>query len=334
MKNIFITIIGIAIFFSCSKKNDQAFEYPDVSGISANVKIERLDKTIQNLSSIEETDSFLQKNKVFEKVFLRSDEYPNRNYVVQHFYEMINDPNFDSLFMEVDRVYGDVDVNELKTQFETAFKYIKYYYPDFKIPKIKMVVSGILHDLHVSDSLVIIGLDYYLGKGAKYRPMDMPNYLKKRYQKEYIVPQVIMLMSTQYNANNRSDQTALADMVFYGKSYFFTKQTLPGISDTLLTGYTTEEHNEIHKFEHVIWAGLLENEALYETSHTIKEKFLGERPKTYEIGENCPGRIGRWVGYQIVQEYMTKSPDVKLPDLMANPDAQQIFNDSKYRPSP
>ncbi len=324
---IYIFLLCTLLQFSCETKKQR--EYPDVSNISVDISIVRLDEEIRGIKSIQKMDTFLFENPMFAEFFLGASEYPDRRMVVKRFYDLMEDPGIDSLWMEVDDVYSDLSA--IESQFEEAFKHLKYYYPDTKTPKIQTVVSGILNDLYLSDSLIIIGLDYYLGNDGTFIP-DIPSYIVKRYQKEYLVPQCMMLMSASYNANNVEDQTALADMIFYGKAYYFTEQMLPGISDTLITGYTTEETENIHEFENVIWAGLLENEALYETSHMIKEKFMGERPKVFEIGQNCPGRIGRWVGYRIVSKYMEKHPDVTLQQLMADPDAKKIFMESNYRP--
>jgi hypothetical protein len=63
-----------------------------------------------------------------------------------------------------------------------------------------------------------------------------------------------------------------------------------------------------------------------------KQKFLGDRPKTLEVGEQCPGRIGQWVGWQIVKKYMETHPDVSLPQLMQMNDAEKIFKESRYKP--
>jgi len=323
-----LLIIGLVIIlFSCNTKKGK--NLPDVSNIQIDVKIERLDTFLSGVSSVRQVDSLLINEPMFAESFLQASAYPDKRILSKKFYELLTDQGIDSLFMEVDKQFSDL--SNVENEFETAFKYLKYYYPDFKAPKIQTVVTGILNDLYLSDSLIIIGLDYYLGSNGKYAP-DIPDYIAKRYQKEYMVPQCILLFSTRYNANNTNDQTALADMIFYGKSYYFTSQVMPNISDTLITGYSSAETKDIIDHEAVIWAGLLENEALYETSHVIKEKFLGERPKTYEIGENCPGRIGRWIGYRIVSEYMKKHPDVTLPQLMNDGNARKIFNESNYRP--
>ena len=203
-----------------------------------------------------------------------------------------------------------------------------------KVPKIQTVVTGIANDIFMSDSLIIIGLDYYLGPNGKYRPMNVPGYLLKRYQKEYLVPQIMLMYSNYFNKTDYEDQTALADMVYYGKAYHMAKNLMPCAPDSILTGYTAFETNDIDEHEPVIWASFLENEVLYERNPFIKDKFLSERPQTLEVGSNCPGRIGRWIGWNIVRKYASEHENVSLPDLMQMDDAQKIFSESKYKPIP
>ena len=164
--------------------------------------------------------------------------------------------------------------------------------------------------------------------------MDVPGYILKRYQKEYLVPQIMLMYTNHYNKTNYEDKTALADMVYYGKAYYMAKNLMPCTPDSLLTGYTAFETTDINEHEPVIWASFLENEVLYERNPFIKDKFLSERPKTLEIGENCPGRIGRWIGWRIIQKYATQHPELSLPQLMKLDDAQKIFSESKYKPIP
>ena len=142
----------------------------------------------------------------------------------------------------------------------------------------------------------------------------------------------MLLLTQKQNKTDQSDQSLLAEMIFYGKSYFLTKSTLPCTPDSLIIGYTAQEIEDINKNEHIIWANFLENDLLYETSHFMKNKFIGERPKTFEISQQCPGRIGIWVGWQIVKSYMENNPQVELQELMENTDAQEIFSQSKYKP--
>jgi hypothetical protein len=209
---------------------------------------------------------------------------------------------------------------------------LKYYYPEVKIPKIQTIITGLDNDLFVSDSLIIVGLDFYLGAGAKYRP-NMYEYLLRQYESENIVPSCMLIygISPRFNRTDLADKTVLADMISFGKSYYFAKHMLPCVPDSIFTWYTAEEINGSRKNQDLIWARFIEDAVLYSTSHDVKQRFLGERPKTIEVGEKCPGRIGQWMGWQIVNSYMSSHESITLPQLMGMQDAQKIFKESKYK---
>lgn len=323
------------IFFSfafVACKDDKCIKAPDVSSIEISVNIERLDKKLNKIPTKNDLSELLAQNSMFAEEFLNLSSYPNPENLLDQYYHLLNDPAIDSLFIEVENTFGNLE--DIRLQFEEAFRYLKYYYPETNVPKIKTVVTGLLGDLYLSDSLIIIGLDYYLGLKGKYLPMDVPGYILKRYQKAYMVPQIMLMYSNLYNKTNFKDGSAVADMVYYGKAFYMAKNLMPCTPDSLFTGYSAFETLDIDEHEPVIWASLLENEVLFETSPIIKDKFLSERPKTLEIGENCPGRIGRWVGWRIVQKYAENHPEITVPDLMEITDAQKIFIESKYKPIP
>jgi hypothetical protein len=186
--------------------------------------------------------------------------------------------------------------------------------------------------MYVSDSLIVIGLDYYLGENATYRPLNIPGYILKRYRKENIVPNSLLLLSEKYNKIDVRDKTLLAEMIFFGKAFYFSKQMLPCVADSIFLGYTPKEMRDIFYSQEIIWANFIENEALFDTNHLIKDKFIAERPKTFEIGQNCPGRIGRWIGWEIVKSYMENNSDIPLPDLMKISSSRTVFERSGFKP--
>ena len=126
--------------------------------------------------------------------------------------------------------------------FQTAFSNLKYYYPDFTPPKIQTIITGLESDLFVSDSLILIGLDYYLGAQGKYKP-NMYDYMLRRYEKNFIVPSVMLLygIDERYNKTDLNDRTVLSDMITYGKAYHFAKHMLPCVRDSIFIGYTRQE---------------------------------------------------------------------------------------------
>lgn len=332
MRTVWFVLVGAVLLWGCGKNDeDQCAFRPDVGDIEVDFSIEQFEDSIVTISSKEQLVALLTRQPMMRDYILRRTAYPNDSVFINEIYKRVVNPHFDTLYFETKRVFPDV--SELRSEFEEAFKHLKYYYPDFIPPRIQTMISGLDTDLFVSDSLIIVSLDFYLGKGARFRP-DMYEYLLRQYEKENIVPSCMLIygISERYNATNLQDRTVLADMIAYGKSYYFAKHMLPCVPDSVFTWYTEKEIIGARRNQDLIWARLIQDKVLFETSHMVKQRYLGERPKTLEVGEECPGRIGQWVGWQIINSYMNSHPEVTLPELMRNGDAQEIFKDSHYKP--
>jgi gliding motility-associated lipoprotein GldB len=322
------------LLISCKKnKEEQCAFIPDKKGIAVNVKIESLEDSLPSITSKQQLVDFFGRHPVIRDSFFGRNQYPSDSVFINEMYNRFTNPHIDTLLTETHRVFGDL--SELKKNFTEAFSNLKYYYPQFKEPKIQTIISGFQTDLFVSDTLIIVSLDYYLGKGAKYKP-QLYDYMLRRYHKDFIVPSVLLLygIDPKTNKTNLADKTVLADMIAYGKAYYFAKRMLPCLPDSILMGYKADEMKGSRDNEDKIYIRLVENQVLYSTSHKIKEKYISERPKTLEVGEKCPGRIGTWIGWRIVDAYADKHTDKTLPEIMSLPDSEAIFKESKYRPKP
>ncbi len=320
-----------ALSWVLSSCNNNRCDGPDVSEIPINLQVNRLDETLFSLKSKEEIRQFLQQYPVYARNFVGIHNYPHDSIVVNELYRLIRDPHIDTLYRETQRTFGDL--TRLKQEFEEAFRHVKYYYPDFQPPTLYTVFTGlgtVGSDLYVSDSIMMVSLDFFLGDSASFRP-QVYDYILKRYSPEYIVPTVIMLYSGKYNQTSVKDETLLSDMVFYGKSYFFTQKIIPCLPDSMIAGYSEAQASLVENNTKVIWSHFVENELLFEKSNFIKPRYVDERPNTIEISNQVPGRIGRWLGWKIIQAYMQKT-DSSLPALMQENNAQEIFRQSKYKP--
>jgi hypothetical protein len=109
---------------------------------------------------------------------------------------------------------------------------------------------------------------------------------------------------------------------------------LPDVADSTKIRYTTEQLKWCHEFESKIWGYFLEQNLLYETDYQKIQKYLTEAPFTPGLGEKNESapKLAVWTGWQIVRKYMDKHPDVTLPQLMADKDAQKLLNESGYHP--
>jgi len=322
--------IILAVLAACSSDKEVCIEAPNITN-KVEVNIERLEDRLFAAESATEVYEFIADNPLLKNEFLGSDQYPSDTLLANQLFKIIKNPYTDTLLMEAKGYFGDM--SDLENEFAEAFSYIKHYYPDFRVPKIRTLVSGFSSaEMLVTADEIIIGLDFYLGPQGKYRPQGIPAYILKRYDKPYIVPAVVLLYADQFLKEDPADQTMAADMIYYGKKYVFAKNMMPCTPDSLLIWYNGDELANVQDHRDLLWYHFLENELVYETNHIVKQKYLDERPNIYEIGNQCPGRIGAWIGWDILREYQVKHPDVSLQQLLANPDAQELFNEAKYNP--
>ncbi len=331
MDRISLLVVAIYLLSSCSSTDQQCISSPDISQIDVRLEVDRLEIELFQKRSKEEVLAFLYKYPTFTNQFIDSYEYPSDTILASRTFQMITNKYItDTLYRETIETFGNLD--ELKNDFRQSFKRIKYYYPGFEAPKIQTAITGFYKDLLLSDSLIIIGLDHYLGKKATYHPRDIPQYILDRYEPENVVPMVVYFLSNNFNRVDFSKETLLSEMIDFGKAYYFTKQMVPCASDAQIVGYSPEVLADVKANQETIWASFIQNQLVYETDHEIKVKFIGERPKIPEIGSRCPGRIAAWLGYEIVNSYMAKNSDISLPQLMVNTDATGIFMQSGYKP--
>lgn len=332
IRTVLILTIILAAMTACSDRTaDECVVIPDTEGIVIDFQFVQLEEQIADISSKDELVDFFTAHPVMRDFLFNRRNYPDDSLFINSLHQRVSHPSFDTLLQETRRIFGDL--SDLKSQFREAFTNIKAYYPDFVPPRVETVISGIESDLVVSDTLIIVSLDYYLGKEGAYRPR-LYEYLLNRYEPEDIVPSCMLIfgIGNTFNHTGLEDRTVLADMVAYGKSFYFAKHMLPCLPDSTFIWYSAKEIEGARQNEDLIWARLIEDQVLYSTSHMVNQKYLGERPKTLEVGAECPGRIAQWVGWQIVKRYMETHPDVTLPQLMAMPDAKALFTASRYKP--
>ena len=274
-----------ALLWSCGEEKEACVFIPETSSIEMNFQFEQFEDSLVNITTKDQLIGILTRQPLIRDYIFRRTEYPNDSVFINEIYRKFTNPGIDTLLKETKRVFGDV--SELKAEFKQAFTNIKYYYPDFQPPKVQTLISGIDNDMFVSDTLIIVSLDYFLGPGARFRP-KMYDYLLRQYTKDNIVPSALMIygIGEPYNRGDEKDKTVLADMVAYGKAFYFAKHMLPCVPDSIFIWYTPEEMTGARSNQDLIWARFIEDQVLYSTSHMTKQKFLEKDQKQLRLERN------------------------------------------------
>ena len=317
MKKFTILLFFVTIFVACEKK-DKVRE--KIDQIPLKLKVERFDKLFYETNP-EELSVLKEKYPYF---------FPEGNDDVV-WTDKMKDPLLKELHAEVQKQFGDfsAETNDL----EELFRRIKFYFPQTNVPKVITLISEVDTQAKViyADSLLLVSLDTYLGKDHRFY-VDFPNYQKINFEKAQLLPDVVSDFSMRV-IPPPTDRTLLSQMIYFGKELYLKDLLLPKLSDDVKIAYTPEQIEWCKDNEGYVWRYFVDEKLLYDSDSKLPGRFINPAPFSkfgLEIDNESPGRIGMWVGWQIVRAYMQNN-DVSLQQLL-QADAKEIFDNSKYKP--
>ncbi|MCS4239981.1 gliding motility-associated lipoprotein GldB [Myroides gitamensis] len=246
--------------------------------------------------------------------------------------EKKQDTIFKELYQEVTKQYSDL--KSLPEDLKRLFQYIKYYYPEESDHK---KVITLISEVDVAakaiyaDTLALISLDTYLGKDHHFYK-GFPAYTLTTFKSSQILPDMAESFVIQ-KLPKTMDRTFLGTMIHQGKLMYTKELLLPGVPKESLITYTKEQLDWCKANESQIWRYFVDNQLFFDTDGKLVTRFIEPAPfsKFYlDIDNDSPGRVGVWIGWQIVRSFMENN-NVTLQELFAMP-AKDIFEKSKYKP--
>ncbi|MEY8848021.1 gliding motility lipoprotein GldB [Psychroserpens sp. XS_ASV72] len=317
MRSLLTIFVIFFVFVSC-KEEDEIEQ--KISKIELDVLVERFDRAFANatpkdLPQLKNAFPFLFSEKVPDSVWI------NR----------MNDTLQEQLLFEVDKTFGDFSNTE--DELFRLFQHLKYYDQMFTVPRVITLTNDVEYrtSVIVTDTIVLIALDNYLGSAHEFYG-NIPKYKTQNMKPSQIIPDLAQTYAQKHIFQSQQ-KTLLDDMVYFGKQLYFMDRVIPFRSDETKIGYTEEQLEFAKANEDQIWTYFIENEYLYSTDRSLPGRFIADAPfsKFYlQLDRESPGRLGQYIGWQIVRAYMEKN-EVPLMEMLKK-DAVEIFNKSNYKP--
>ncbi|HYK56885.1 MAG TPA: hypothetical protein VEV15_10490 [Flavisolibacter sp.] len=328
-----IVIAATILFFSCSNETNK----PEVSDIKVDFKIERFEQSFFKMDTSNIPAGIQQVNQQFPNFFpfyvqqiLRvppAEATPVIKQILTS-YAPIND--------SIQKKYSNL--NWLKDELTTSFKYVKYYYPSYKLPDVITFIGtfdapGVVLTPHYLG----IGLHQYAGKNfSVYKDQQLqemyPDYISRRFDKEYMGVNSMKAIVDDIYPDSSTGKPLIEQMIEKGKQWYLLDKFLPDTPDSLKTGYTKRQLDWVKNNEGNIWGFFTSNTDIYTIDPAIIQDYIGEGPFTRGMPEGAsPGNIGQWVGWQIVKKFAEKKPELTVQQVLATP-AKTIFGEAKYKP--
>ena len=339
-----LLLIGIA---ACNSGNNA----PDVSHIKIDLKTQRFEQDFFAIDS----------NNTKAGLFQLEQKYPVfLPLFVNHVLGLgpVNDTNelaFEGSkrFLNLNQVvYKESqklfkDFSGTAKELENGFRYVKHYFPDYKVPTIITTV-GPMDALapmsnnepspnYMGENFLAVSLQFYLGKDFSiyndpgYISSVAPQYRSARFSKEYIASDVFKLVIDDLFPDSSSRYPLIERFIEKGKRLYLLQQFLPNNNDTLLIGYTGKQLEWCKENERSMYNFFIQQNLLFEIDPALTQNFTTDGPTTQGMPEQSPGNIGAFLGWEIVKAYMQKKPSVTVAQLMRTSN-KNIFNEADYKP--
>ncbi|WP_299777223.1 gliding motility lipoprotein GldB [uncultured Formosa sp.] len=224
---------------------------------------------------------------------------------------------------------------DIEKDITSLFQHLKFYYPEFKMPRVIGTTSYVdyRNKVIVTDSIDIIALDTYLGPDHEFY-LGVQEYIRAGFTKNQIVVDLADAYANSYIFPTKN-KTLLDEMISAGKRLYFKDLMIPFKTDAEKIQYSNAQLQWAETNETYIWQYFVERELLFSTDSKLPSRFINPAPfsKFYlaEIDNESPGRIGEYIGWQIVRAYMENNKKISFKDMF-NMSAEDIFNQSKFKP--
>ncbi len=314
-KRIFVILVISMFIFACND-NDKRTE--EIEKIPVALKIARFDREFANAQA-KDIPGLREK---YPYLF----PAPDSVWIAK-----LADTLQIALLSEVGKAYPDFDTES--AGLEQLFKHVKYYFPEFKVPRVITVVNDVDYQNRIilNDTVLFVELDSYLGPEHKFYA-GFPKYIAKGLDSKYLISDVASALAKKM-VPRPNDRSFLSQMIYYGKELYLKDKIMPLASDAQKIGYTDDELAWAKENEEPIWRNFIEQEYLYSTDRKLGPRFLDPAPFSkfgLELDNESPGRLGRYMGWQIVRAFMEKNT-ISLQQLLNLP-AAEIFKKANYKP--
>lgn len=214
------------------------------------------------------------------------------------------------------------DLSDIEQGLTDGFRRLRKSVPDLVVPRVYAQVSALNQSVVVTDSLLGISLDKYMGA-------DYPLYPKYYYPNQYrsmerrhIVPDCFLffLMGRYPFGWHPGHRTLLDQLMYRGKIFWVVSRLVDGMSEEDLLGYTPEEKAWCKENGRRLWEEMKDNGYLYSTDPMLVRAFTYPASSPQLEGKPVPPMAGTWIGIQLVKAYLKQHPETSVEELLGRSD--------------
>lgn len=324
MKKVTVFFLLILVIVSCNKINLNV----DTSNVHLPIQYTNLDSIEFSVSSENQLKSILLSSK-FNKDEILSYQFNYclgvGNFDDSSFHSLITFTK-DPYFQKVHRVIQQQlypKIPSFNQEITESFKRLKAHQVTTSFPKhVIYMNSAFSSSIFSTENEIGISLERYLSdtnQVIKDLPSD-PFYawLRAKFNADYLIRDVLIGWITTHVVDATHGDLS-EKMIQYGKALVLLKASMPEVEDEIIVRYTHDQYKWARENEKNVWDYLVEKKLLYTSDERVHTNFLNDGPYTPGLPEVGPDRLGWFLGYRMVWNYLELHPDTPLNELIKLP---------------
>lgn len=318
MKYLFL----LSVLLFCNRCTHQ----PNISLVRLNISKTNLDKlefnSIFNSNDIVKVASYT--NEVYDfqlQNCLSIGSYKDSG-TYNRFQLFKNDNYIKLLHRELERkIYSKIDY--IHDELIISFKYLRYFFPDIPIPFTIVYFNSLFHtNVYCGKKELGVGIECYLGPNSpcvkKLPNQEYYQWLKNSMKLDYLKRDVLSawIISNYIPENTNS---VVEQMIRWGKIIYLMERCIPDYEKNCLLRYPPEKFDWAEKNESSVWKYLVNEQLLFSKNERDISFLINEGPFTIGLPEKSPDRLGQYIGWKMVHDYMDEHENISLRDLVNTP---------------
>jgi hypothetical protein len=231
----------------------------------------------------------------------------------------------------------EVYLLSVEKTIEDGFKRFHSLMPLEPVPTIIWMHSGFNFAIYPREEFVAVGVEWFIGPDhpivGLLPPDRFPRYQQLRMHPDLMAGDAFKgWLLVHFSSIGYTGERCIDDILYWGKILWLMNKCMPELHDHLLMDWTPDDMLWAEANESAIWLELQPSKVLFETNRTIYKRWLSDGPftKAGSIPQESPDRLGIWMGWRIVEDYMERNPEITIEELFFHQDYIPFLK--SYRP--
>jgi hypothetical protein len=321
-KRIFVFASLLLFFMSCtdnrwSEIDNNNLKSQHISFIDFDLALSKYSKS--NLESIIQKN--YNENEILGYLFLQCLSLGNPSDSI--FFRSVelfrNDPYIIDLENEIDLTLRN-KISNYQYDLNHKFDRLAYFIPNKPIPKkIFWLNSLFTSSVFCTKNEIGVGLERYVGANKsvikKLPTEQFYGWMKDGMNEEFLQRDILVnWIFTHYVPDKES--TLVEKMIQWGKVYYILHAIDPELPSHIILRYEKEKYDWCEKNEEQAWKYIVSQSLVFSKNERDLSNFINDGPFTPGLPEKGPDRLGQYIGWKMVYNYMDVHNSKSLKDLL------------------